>query len=305
MLQILLSLLIVIFGVVYADVEDHLKKITDKSDAHKMRNIDFIYMINLDQRPEKFAMCTERLSPYGVHPYRFSAVNGWELSLEAINDVGVKYEPWMTIGMGTRYLINGDKEPFHESVGVNGITYFSHCMSRGAIGIVLSHLSILQDAWDSDYKTIWVMEDDVVPIRDPNLISDYVDRLDALVGENGWDVLFTDPDTKNNYGMYVPCTGFGWRPNFHPYDEGRFAERMDISADFRKIGARFGAYSMIIRRSGIKKILNFIKNYQIFLPYDIEFALPNGIRLFSVKEDLISTQPGALSDNGGPNYLKP
>jgi GR25 family glycosyltransferase involved in LPS biosynthesis len=211
----------------------------------------------------------------------------------------------MTNGMGTRYLLNGDKQPYHEYVEQNGATYFSHCMSRGAIGIVLSHLSILQDAWDSEYETIWVMEDDVVPIRDPNLLSEYIDRLDALVGKNGWDVFFTDQDTKNNYGTYVPCTGFGWRPNFHPYNEGRFAERVDISADFRKIGARFGAYSMVLRRSGIKKILNFIKSYQIFLPYDIEFPLPNGIRLFSVREDIVSTQPGAISDNGGPNYLKP
>ena len=31
-------------------------------------------------------------------------------------------------------------------------TYFTLGMSRGAIGIILSHLSILQDAYDSGYK---------------------------------------------------------------------------------------------------------------------------------------------------------
>jgi len=288
----------------YADVEDHFKPITDKSDIHKMRNIDFIYMINLDERPEKYNACIDRLAPFGIHPYRFSAVNGWQLTLEAINDVGVKYETWMTGVMGTRYLLGGDKEPHHEYIEEPGVTYFSHCMSRGAIGIVLSHLSILQDAWDSGYETIWVMEDDVVPIQDPNLLSELIDRLDALVGEGGWDIFFTDQDTKNNYGMYVPCTGFGKRPNFHPHNEARFEERTNLSDDFRKIGARFGAYSMIVRRSGMKKILEFLKSHQVFLPYDIEFPLPNGIRLFSVTEDIVSTQPGAISDNGAPNYIK-
>ena len=37
----------------FAKLEDHLKKIIDKGEGHQIRNVDFIYLINLDKRPEK------------------------------------------------------------------------------------------------------------------------------------------------------------------------------------------------------------------------------------------------------------
>lgn len=286
-----------------ADVTDYLRPCQNKSDIHSMRNIDFIYMINLDQRPEKFENSSEQLNMYGVYPYRFSAVNGWELSIETINDLGVKYEPWMSSDvMGTSYLPGGNFLPEHGMANIINQTYFCHCMGRGPIGIVLSHLSILQDALQSGYETIWVMEDDVEVLRNPHLISEMIDKLDAAVGKEGWDILFTDQDTKSNHGNYVPCTSYAKRPNFSPWNPERFARRVDIDENFRQIGARYGAYSMIVRRSGMEKILNFIKVYSIFLPYDLEFYLPNDIKIFNVRDDIVSTQINALSDNGAPNY---
>lgn len=269
-----------------------------------MKNIDFIYMINLDQRPEKFAQSLNQLEPYGIRPYRFSAVNGWELSLADINNLGVAYTRDMTQKiMGTSYLPSDEGKPRHGVIENEGQTYFCHCMARGPIGIVLSHLSILQDALDSGYKTIWVMEDDIQVIRNPRILSSLVKELDSLVGRRGWDILFTDQDTKNQKGEYVPCRGYAKRPNFTPSHPERFAQVQDIGSQFRKIGARYGAYSMIIRRSGMQKILNFIKNHKIFLPYDMDFYLPNDIRMFAVKEDVVSTMINALSDNGSPAYL--
>ena len=151
-----------------ADVEDHLKKVTNKSSAYSMKNIDFIYLINLDQRPEKLRLSLDQLSPFQIYPCRFSAVNGWELSLEALNDVGLKYSPEMEGGfLGTCYHLDGNFEPSHETIEVYGQTYFSHCLARGPIGICLSHISVLQDAYTSGYETIWVMEDDIEVIQDP------------------------------------------------------------------------------------------------------------------------------------------
>lgn len=291
----------------FGGVENYLRKITNKeaSYLHPMKNIDFIYIINLDQRPQKFASCIDQLRPYGINPFRFSAVNGWELSLETINDIGVKYQPGMTQGWGTCYLPKGDFQPHHEIVNVVGRNYFCHCMSRGAIGIVLSHLSIIKDAYDAGYETIWVMEDDIQVIKNPHRISKEIERLDKYVGKGNWDILFTDQDTKNQKGEYVPCTAYAWRPNFNPKNPARFTVRQDIKNRFRKVGGRYGAYSMIVRRSGMEKILNFYKTYQVFLPYDMDFNQPNDINLYSVIDDIVSTQPTALSDNGGPNYKNP
>lgn len=288
-----------------AEISDYFKKFPDKSGFHAMRNIDFVCMINLDQRPEKFAHSLEQLEPYGVHPCRFSAVNGWELSPTAIDSLGVKYEASSMLNdlWATSYLVEHEGKPFHQIMQIEGRNYYCHCMSRGAIGIVLSHLSILQDALESGYETIWVMEDDIEVLQDPNLISDRIEKLDALVGKT-WDVLFTDRDTKNNQGEYVPCLGYARRPNFIPQDIIRFSARHLVSSEFVKIGARYGAYSMIIRRSGMEKILNFITQYGIFLPYDMEFYLPNDISMYTVIGDIISFKPGSPSDNGGPNYIK-
>src|SRR5258708_26064590 len=94
-----------------AGLEEHFKKPQDKSGVHSMRNIDFIYTINLDERPEKFALCTNQLHPYGIYPYRFSAVNGWKLPMSVINSVGTKYDASMPKDLwGTSYHL-GDGNP--------------------------------------------------------------------------------------------------------------------------------------------------------------------------------------------------
>jgi GR25 family glycosyltransferase involved in LPS biosynthesis len=289
----------------FAELENHLKPATNKSISHQIKNIDFIYLINLDQRPEKLKSCLDQLSPYGIIPYRFSAVNGWELSLEVINDLGVKYEHWMTKGQkGTYYPLDGGGEPKDEMIQVLGRTYFLQTTAPGSIGVILSHLSILQDALDSGYETIWVMEDDIEVIRDPHLLSDLIERLDRLVGKDRWDILFTDTDTKGQDGKYVPCVSHALRPNFSPKNPDGFAQKRSVSPDFMQIGARYGAYSMIVRRSGMKKLLNFFKHYHLFLPFDMDYTLPTGIQLYALKDDVISTQPQALTDNGKCNYKK-
>jgi GR25 family glycosyltransferase involved in LPS biosynthesis len=303
MLGILLSLVMTI-QCVAAPLESYFKKATGKGNNHAMKNIDFIYTINLDQRPEKFAKCTEQLHKFNIYPYRFSAINGWELSLEVINDVGVKYEAWMTKNLwGTAYLPDENFKHRHEVMNVVGRNYFCHCTARGTIGIVLSHLSVLQDAYNSGYNTIWVMEDDIEIIRNPHEISTMIEKLDNIVGPNGWDILFTDRDIKNACGKYVPCASYASRPNYEPHNPRRFAFKKRISNQLRKIGARYGTHSMIIRRSGIEKLLKFFLQYGLFLPYDMDMFMPNGMRFFTVLDDIVSNLPQALSDNGVPNYL--
>lgn len=282
-----------------AGFEDHLKRVSDKHEVSQMRNIDFIYLINLDERPEKREHCVRELSPYGIYPHRFSAVNGWELSLEAINDVGYRFQGEVGKGlMATYYPLDGGGDPSHEPMQVPGRTYFGHCTPRGAIGIVLSHLSLLKDAYESGYETIWIMEDDIKVHQNPHLLSDRIDELNRLVGKRKWDILFTDPDTKDNSGRYIPCYSAAWRP-FCSVNLSRFAKRKVINQHFQKIGARYGAYSYIINREGMKKLLTFFREKSLFLPYDMEYTLPAGIQLYSLREDLVSTYPAAPSDNGG------
>lgn len=302
MLYIFLLLSCLTFSI-HAKLEDHLKPALNKTSYSKMRGIDFIYMINLDERPEKFNRSAEALAPYGIIPYRFSAVNGWRLSLDEINDVGVVYTEEMQGGeYGSVFLPENEGRPSDAIVSTPGQTYFGHRTSRGVIGILLSHLSILQDAYDSGYQTIWVMEDDITVQYNPHILSNFIQELDTIVGPNAWDILFTDKDTKDMTGHYVPCRTYAWRPNFTPKNSNEFIKRKKVGS-FIKTGSRYGAYSMIIRRSGIKKILDFFKTYQLYLPYDIDFYAIPGIQLYTVSEDIVSTEPRALSDNASPNFL--
>jgi GR25 family glycosyltransferase involved in LPS biosynthesis len=305
----LIILLLICSFNLFANVKDHFKPCPNKGNYHNIKNIDFIYLINLDKRPDRYQDCCKRLNPYGIYPYRFSAVNGWELSIDDINDIGLKYERWMKSGiMGTYYFLDekGEIQYDHEIIHDSNKTYFGHCVARGPMGIALSHLSILQDAYDSGYETIWVLEDDIEVIRNPNCMPELIEKLDALVGKEGWDVLFTDKDMKKPNGEYNPCYWHAPRPNFTPWNPHIFAQRTNISPDFQKIGARWGAHSMIVRRSGIEKILNFFKVYKIFLPYDMDFIFPSDIhsdiQLYTVLDDVIAHQIDSVSDNGGPSY---
>jgi GR25 family glycosyltransferase involved in LPS biosynthesis len=176
-------------------------------------------------------------------------------------------------------------------------------MAHGAIGCYLSHLSILQDALDSGYETIWVMEDDVEVMENPNIISDLIDKLDALVGKGNWDVLFTDPDYRGPDGNYLVANGAPKRPDMDCSVEERLSEKYTmqkvISEDFKKIGARFATHSMIIRRSGMIKLLNFVKERGIFLPVDLEnYLMP--INRYATRYPVVTNLLGAYSDIGSP-----
>jgi hypothetical protein len=88
--------------------------------------------------------------------------------------------------------------------------------------------------------------------------------------------------------------------------EGRYSEKFtikkEISPDFRRISARFGAHTMIIRRSGIKKLLEFALEHKIFLPYDMDNYLHPDIKRYSLTYDVVGNLVGSLSDNGAANY---
>lgn len=290
----------------FAALESHFRPVQKDFDIHSFKNIDFIYLINLDERPEKLAKTLSQLHPYSIYPCRFSAIHGWKLPLEVINDVGVKFKPWMKKGMVGTYFImqEGRLHAKHEIMKESDKSYFVYTMKPSAIGIALSHLSVLYDAYQAGYKTIWVLEDDIDVIRDPTILPDFTDKLDALVGSDGWDILFTDIDIKNKHGEYLRCTEYAPRPNFTPKDRLRFAKREVINPDFSRVGARYGGHSMIIRRSGIEKLLNFIHEYSIFHAIDVDYVLPEDIRLYSLNYDVVSQLTNALSDNFSPNYAE-
>jgi GR25 family glycosyltransferase involved in LPS biosynthesis len=287
-----------------AGIEKHFRAAENKSGAHGMPGIDFIYVINLDQRPKKFERTLNALAPYGINPYRFSAVNGWKLSFEALDEIGVIYESWMPEGpLSTVYRhVDGKEYMSFEIMKEVGVSYFSHTLSRGAIGCLLSHLSVLQDAYDSGYHTIWVLEDDIRVVSNPLEISSYITTLDHLAP--GWDIFFTDGDIKGGDGSPSYCNGILPRPNFPTQSLNYYRQRTYVNNDIVKLGLRFGSHSMVIRRSGMKKLLDYFKTYKVFFPYDLEYYFPHDIKLYASIKDIVTNIAGGESDNGTPAYEK-
>jgi GR25 family glycosyltransferase involved in LPS biosynthesis len=287
----------------FGSIRDHYKIAKDeKGSHHSIKNIDFIYIINLDQRPEKFAMCERDFAPFGIVPYRFSAVNGWELTTEELDAVGLKFLPGMTPLMATVYREEARGQPSYEMMTEYGQTYFCHHMAKGSIGCVLSHLSVLQDAWEAGYETIWVMEDDVEILQDPHVLGDLIERLDDLVDD--WDVLFTDRDYRLEKGEYAKAYGAAKRPDMDCSLLERFSPKytmdLPLGDDFRRISARFGTHSMILRRSGIRKLLDFAEEHKVFLACDLDNYFT--VNRYGLCYDVVTNRLDAITDNAKPQY---
>jgi len=290
-----------------ADVFDHLQPCQGKEEgAHSFGNIDCVYLINLDECKEKLQHCQDECKVYNINPYRFSAIHRKNLSIEQLRDVAFQVKRGIDPAqLGrlqcTYYTKEGEKEKIvHSLVGDPAVnSYFCHCIGKAAIAITLSHLSILQDAYDSNYETIWVMEDDIIIEKHPELLLRGIEELNKTY-RDGWDVLFTDPDTVNSRGEPVPCCAVTQRPNspliYYNKESNR---RIPISkgSNITTVYYRYGAYSMIISRSGIKKILDFYKENDIFLPYDMEYNSFIPLKKFAFRFNVVSHLVGARTDN--------
>ncbi len=280
-------------------IQDHLQFIQNKPTAISIAPIDYIYMISLDQRPEKFAASSMQLQQYGLVPFRFSAINGWDLSVQTLNRLGVKLlDPIANkIFMGKVYReIDGIEHKNIEFITDPDLTYFCTGITRGAIGCLLSHLSVLQDAYRSNYQTIWVMEDDIQVLDDLRQLSSLIVELDQI--DPDWDILFTDPDSKDPSGNPVPCRALAMRPDLTILPLSHYLRASyPITQNISRIGIRYGSYSMILRRSGIKKILDYYSQHAIFLPYDCDYWLIPSIRMYGLNHSLVTVDHTLPSDN--------
>lgn len=295
-------LAVLVFVHLHAGIEDYFGKVRDKNGYHSMPNIDFVYVINLDERPQRYERTMAALNPYGIFPFRFSAVNGWKLSFKALEEIGIVFEPGMPDGpIATVYRHVGDKEyQSFEIMKEPGVCYYCHSLSRGAVGCALSHLSILQDAYDSGYNTIWILEDDVRVVSDPRELSFLITTLNKL--DPNWDVFFTDNEVKGGDGVPVPCAVIRPRPLVELQPLEYYRKRVTFSHDIVKIGMRFGSASMIVNRSGMKKLLDFFKTYKIYFPYDIDYFFVPGINFYALNRDIVTNIAGGDSDNARPCY---
>lgn len=302
----MIGLWLLFFGRLYSAqtmlVEPHLRRVSGKLHESTMPSIDFIYLINLDRRPEKYKKSINALAPYGIVPHRFSAVNGWELSSRALDELGVFYEIGTPEGpLSTVFRREGGAEfSSFEIMKEPNVSYYCHSFTRGAIGCILSHLSILQDAFESNYNVIWIMEDDIRVVEDPHRLSSLTLELSQIAPD--WDILFTDDEIKGADGGQVYCGGILPRPLVTLQPFSYYEQRVDVHPDMIRLGLRYGSHSMIISRAGIAKILTYFKKNKLFFPYDMEYCCIPDIQMYACKYDIVTNIAGGPSDLGTPSY---
>lgn len=289
-------LLLLLAPLCHATMEDHYRKLENKScETPGIQGIDYIYLINLDKRPEKFQYSLAQFTPYNLNIQRFSAIYGWGLSAAVINDIGVRYAPGMWNGLENALHFplhwNGSSQFVKINDSCYGMTFFSGWTTPGAIGCTLSHLSVLYDAYVSGHETVWVLEDDIGVVSDPHILTLRMQELDLLTDKE-WDILYTDHDYLTLEHPDLPIfkqLPMKWRPDMPFFDLEPLLEHTAVGDHFFKIGSRNRTHSYLIRKSGMKKILAFYKEHGIFLPIDHELAFIPHLTFYVTREAIVTS----------------
>jgi hypothetical protein len=247
----------------------------------QIKNIDCVYLINLEQRNEKLAKSLNELAAFSIQPQRMNAIYGWGLPRSEIERVAFKFGQGMDSGCNkickpirfpTEIKIKIPTEP-------GEICYYP-TTNLGAFGCALSHLEVLRHAYQTGAQRIWVLEDDFTVAKDPHLLGDLIEELTALDPE--WDLLYTD-DRDSFTAPFIP--GTIWRPD-GPSTEIQPCPRTSLGHQFVRIGGRRQMRSVIVQRSGMEKILAF-ERQGIFLPYPLEILFIPHMKLYNSSLDIV------------------
>lgn len=236
-----------------------LKPITIDEEPSGLVGVNCIYLINLDRRPERLARMKNTFKQYALHVQRFAAIDGQQLT-------------------------NATKKALFGPYPVR--------MTNGAIGCLLSHLSILYDAYERGFACIWILEDDVMMREDPQVFVPLLETLNKQDPE--WDLFFTDVDAKDGEGNYVtPCNALlPLRPNQPSRSMSYYQKKEAIGSHFYRIRQRFGTWSMFVSRKGMQKLLDYYQHVYLWYPYDLDLFYAPHLRCYTTRRDIVIQIPG-------------
>ena len=241
---------------------DFLKPVELSEPDSGLPLVDCIYVINLDKRADKWATIQQKCTKHGLKVNRMSAVNGWDLPFEALEKLSGPH-------------------PIH--------------MPKGHYGCLLSHLSVLQDAYQRGFDLIWVLEDDVEFIEAPTKLPTLINDLKHI--DPDWDLFFTDINSKDVHGNPVQLTLLKSRKNVSLPSTEYFLQRTPISDEIMRIHGRYGMYSVFISKKGIKKILDYFAHAHVIEAIDGEIHIIPDIHEYSTRKDMVSVDLSELTSN--------
>ena len=236
---------------------NYLMHLNTSNTPSGIKPIDCIYMINLDIRKDRWIRASKLFNKLHIHVNRVRGFNGWDLSQE-----DMQY-------MAGPYPIN---------------------ISGGLYGCLISHISILKDAYEKGYSTIWIMEDDIKIVGNVHKIPDLISELDTI--DQYWDILYTD--------LYKGCKladlNLFNRPDQDILPESYYKYEPHALGSVVPVRHRRQMHSYIVSRRGIKKILNYFSHVYVWTSFGRDVHYIPEIYQYSVKKDIIIQWTKAGSD---------
>lgn len=247
------------------EFEKYLSPVTSLSNSSGLNGVDQIYVINLDERPEKWERIRVVFDALKLFPTRVPAINGWRLEKKAMLKL-VK------------------KGNFHS---------YNNC---GKIGCTLSHLKVWKDAIGRNFKIIWVVEDDIECFSSPHVLSQLLMELEKI--DPNWDILYTDTNIRKCDGTFEKKVLLTPPPPFiESLGEDYYHTKTIINNTFLKIGCRHGTYSMLISYRGLLKLYEFQTAFKIWAPIDHSIHYTPNLRQYVTRHPIVThTIENRISD---------
>jgi GR25 family glycosyltransferase involved in LPS biosynthesis len=154
--------------------------------------------------------------------------------------------------------------------------YFRTQAFGGALGCLLSHVSIYKNALDEGFETIWICEDDIEFKQDAEKVSLLLKQLSELDPE--WDVLYTDSCLRSK-DLQQPRPGQSFYTQVYS----------PINNDLVKIHGRFNTHSMIFSKKGLKKVYQYFTHGLLWGPIDIDIHYTPDIREYCARRNLVTS----------------
>lgn len=241
------------------NIQNYFTKINSISESN-LTFVDCIYVLNLAERETKWKNTCEQLQNHPITFNRFNGINGWKIPEDRLKAF------WQE----------------------QGYTSQNYPLVPGKLGCILSHLSIIQDGYDRGFNTIWILQDDIEVFGDLTTIDTYIQEITALDSE--WGLLFTDLDMRKYLEPTKPllALALGPREDSSKHSLNWFLQRNNINEMFQEIRLRYGFHSVVISRKGMKLILDYFKNIQLSVPFDIDIHFIPGLRKYGLRKPLVS-----------------
>lgn len=269
------------------DITFYCKKALHKQGDHSISKIDYIYVINLEKDLARFRKLKKEFKKYDITPYRFNAVKPKELNYRNLSRICFRTKKEGNVYQALRLMKYGKNfSLIPSSMNYENTNFVHYSMCLEDLARDLDFLSIIFDAYKNKYEAIWIMEDYVNIILDPNVLSGDIVYLEQF--DHNWDVLYTDYESKAHRPVRFDDFYLPLRTDVNFLTSDYYRGREISSPPFASLGLRSGAYSFILSRHGIKKIVDYYKSHKFFIPFEIELQIIPDMNRYVLLEDVVT-----------------